>query len=336
MSLLTVDPARVLYRYIVAAAVTRKIGLCQLCQQSVRCPNGKLSHHGYKRPGIGYIHGSCPATGMKPWEVSPETGELGIELTEEYLITVKGLLVALPNVTSLDNPYRQKPYLKAELPEARWAELLQSREKELNRNLEQAEKNLENFKQLVRDWAPSEMTTVEEEQRKKDERKQVVNDARRNRYEENKKKTVDWVRKAYKRLITAETALKVAKDPEKIGKFLIETSKAAATIFESYAGKSQKLQQNYPEDVPIAFILADLGLDDVWQHMGLLHGGTYASVKEAREGEGKCKARYGDQGQFLYLGLDYWAPFWPGWTGTVHLPPGTTGRSDTRRFWPKP
>jgi hypothetical protein len=56
-------------------------GSCGYCIRSglAVSSKGRLSTHGYTRPGYGFIQGKCPGSGMKPFEVSQETLLLLIE-----------------------------------------------------------------------------------------------------------------------------------------------------------------------------------------------------------------------------------------------------------------
>jgi hypothetical protein len=96
------DSNKVVNRYLVAMAMkTRTIGTCGLCDQKVKCPNDKLAHHGYKRPGYGYIEGSCPGTGLPPIEISPATAEVGLKMFTERVDNFKNALKNLPSALFL-------------------------------------------------------------------------------------------------------------------------------------------------------------------------------------------------------------------------------------------
>jgi hypothetical protein len=53
--------------------VTRHVGFCALCERDIKLHGGKLVHHGYQRPGDGYIHGDCPLVHAAPYEVTADT-----------------------------------------------------------------------------------------------------------------------------------------------------------------------------------------------------------------------------------------------------------------------
>ena len=51
-----------------ATAVTRYLGNCQVCEGDQKLHHGRMVHHGYKRPGDGFI--VCPGVHQVPYEVS--------------------------------------------------------------------------------------------------------------------------------------------------------------------------------------------------------------------------------------------------------------------------
>lgn len=51
---------------------TRYLGFCAICERDIKLHDGKLVHHGYKRPGDGCIHGDCFAVNCPPYEVTAE------------------------------------------------------------------------------------------------------------------------------------------------------------------------------------------------------------------------------------------------------------------------
>lgn len=58
---------------------------CQICERTQALDGGGcLGHHGYRRPGWGFITGDCTGAGHKPY---PETDAL-----ELYLIAVRGYI----------------------------------------------------------------------------------------------------------------------------------------------------------------------------------------------------------------------------------------------------
>lgn len=325
---------RVVSRYRNAMATkTRYIGTCAFCWQNVRCPDGKLAHHGYKRPGFGYIHGSCQGTSEEPWEVSPVTGQLALTFFTRLAASLERELTELPNQTQLMQLWGRspKPLLKSEAKPYEWDDLYKTIERRLQTGLKNAVTQRDDYTQKLRDWKAVPVTTIEEEERLKQDRAEGVRKVRHDRYVVNRDKTVAHLRKAFARVLQGETLLKATKDPTKLAKALAETAKAARTIYETYASKPGKLIQNFPGPVDVDFIIADWGLDEMLQHMGLIQGGEYRSTRDARKIEMDLHGT--EPSYYLWQGLDYWKPFWPGWTGTIEYPEGTTGRNQDRRTW---
>lgn len=74
---------------------TRFVGFCPVCEGTFKLRNGALVHHGYERPGDGYIHGDCFTVGMSPHETSPKAAELFKAACEETLTSQKAHLARL-------------------------------------------------------------------------------------------------------------------------------------------------------------------------------------------------------------------------------------------------
>jgi hypothetical protein len=54
---------------------TRYIGWCPVCQRDIKVRSRMLVHHGYQRPGVGYIVGDCPGVGYEPFELGTEAAD---------------------------------------------------------------------------------------------------------------------------------------------------------------------------------------------------------------------------------------------------------------------
>lgn len=49
---------------------TRYLGWCPVCERDIKVRDDHLVHHGYQRPGVGYIVGDCFGVGYEPYELS--------------------------------------------------------------------------------------------------------------------------------------------------------------------------------------------------------------------------------------------------------------------------
>lgn len=68
---------------------TRYVGWCPVCERDIKVRGNALVHHGYQRPGIGYIVGDCPGVGHEPYELGTGAAEyyLKIVLDKIHLTT---------------------------------------------------------------------------------------------------------------------------------------------------------------------------------------------------------------------------------------------------------
>lgn len=331
-------PQRVLHRHVVSMALkTRHIGTCGFCQQQVKCPGGELAHHGYKRPGYGYIEGGCPGTKHPPYEVSPETAQIGLDLYTRMVTGLKRQKQRHPNTTEMWIPKRHSKELvkvvKSETDPVEWGRWHRVQGERIDADLRQNERYLKMYEKLVRDWKPAEVTTVEEEERKKRERADVVREQRMDRYTTNRDKTVDRLRKLFDKVRKNERELETARDGKRIAKALENASSAANSIYETFGGKPEKLQRNYPGPISRDEIIADWKMDDVLKHMGLIEGGKYVTIREARDMESLAFRGNSGEQYYLWKGLDVWKPFWPGWKGSIEYPEGSTGENNSRHKW---
>ena len=82
---------------------TRPRAECPICEGTFALDgNGHLGHHGYKRPGWGFIIGDCMAVGYKPWPDTIALKKYLAAVIAHREVTVK-TLKSLPKVKGL--PY---------------------------------------------------------------------------------------------------------------------------------------------------------------------------------------------------------------------------------------
>ncbi len=71
-------------------------GTCGACESNVkRDGRGRMVHHGYERPGYGYIVGDCIGVGLLPFELSPEGA---IEVEKIMAARLRSVREALANL----------------------------------------------------------------------------------------------------------------------------------------------------------------------------------------------------------------------------------------------
>jgi hypothetical protein len=66
---------------------TTIIGFCAICERDIAVHGDALVHHGYKRPGTGFIEGDCFCVHQAPYELSCEP-------LKPYLIFIKSQLAS--------------------------------------------------------------------------------------------------------------------------------------------------------------------------------------------------------------------------------------------------
>jgi len=64
---------------------TRARGECQICEAKFSMTGGRLGHHGYKRPGCGYIVGDCMGVGHEPYPATDALVKYRAALEERLL-----------------------------------------------------------------------------------------------------------------------------------------------------------------------------------------------------------------------------------------------------------
>lgn len=83
-------------KHVPGDTVTRHVGFCAICEGDFKLTaDDKLVHHGYKRPGIGYIVGDCMAVDYEPYERSKEVLEKYVALVKNQLDNFRKQLARL-------------------------------------------------------------------------------------------------------------------------------------------------------------------------------------------------------------------------------------------------
>lgn len=187
---------------------TRHIGHCPCCQGDWKVRQGVLVHHGYKRPGDGFISGDCYGARGIPHEMSPE-------LAKKYQVVVrreheraKAAHEAHQTTTELryqkwDVEARDNVWVaihKGEYPDYLWERTWKEGEYQLKRDLRWAAEELERVTKLVDTWEARPLTTVDEEQAAKQAAKAEREAAKRAKKEA---RFADAIAKIQKRIDSA-------------------------------------------------------------------------------------------------------------------------------------
>lgn len=58
---------------------------CQICGREIKAGNGRIAHHGYKRPGGGWQTSSCRGARYRPYEVACDRIQPEIDGIKEWM-----------------------------------------------------------------------------------------------------------------------------------------------------------------------------------------------------------------------------------------------------------
>lgn len=265
---------------------TRFIGWCPVCQRDIKVRIGRLVHHGYLRPGFGYIVGDCPGVGQEPYETG--TGACTHYLNRYVVPTIRDTKHTLAVLNRPEGPpylafqdydgrnWKRDPRSGAPImvrltrdeADARAAQLppYYDWDRTLRIAIDQTESKLEHWQdekvrtdQLIADWQPKPLRTSEEEithqEQKKAEREAAKAAAR-------DQKIAGEVSKFQKRIDSAVR------------------NKNSAVLADIYA--SHKIIEVSGYRMTDAEALELLDRDDVWRAFGLLTDEGYL-IKEAQD-----------------------------------------------------
>ena len=263
---------------------THYIGWCPVCERDIKVRNGRLVHHGYERPGIGYIVGDCFGVGYPPHEMNVEccaayleSVNTTIDQTTHYLLTLlkpggpalltftryEGRDDVRGNIVHLSKA--EADALEAQLPAYErgrysWQERLHSTIAETRSQLSFWEKERQRIERLISSWTPKPLRTIEEEIQKQDQTRKERDDARSRARDE-------------------KVAAEVAKTQQRIDAAL--RTKNAAVLADIYS--STKIRERSGWRLSKEEALSLLDRDDVWRAFGLLTPDGYVTGNAAKE-----------------------------------------------------
>lgn len=150
-------------------------GTCPVCSGNFkRTTDGGLVHHGYQRPGDGYIVGDCFAVGYQPWELSSEglvdfvaqVLRPNLEQTKDYLERLRsGQIKSFrkDSTTQVGNAaYRTKITVEVtiETNKYEFERMLESAIRETEHAVERKTKQITTAEKAIADWKQDELPEV--------------------------------------------------------------------------------------------------------------------------------------------------------------------------------
>lgn len=160
---------------------TRFLGNCQICEGDQKLLDGRMVHHGYRRPGHGHIVGDCPGVGEVPYEVSCDlikSYKAGLENflaeQEKRLDAIKsGQVTRFTRTQRVGSSWNRKletiEYVLGVTEPHKFASALETLKWEVEGQIRQVKFDIERCARRIAAWKPMPIRTVEEEQRKNDE-----------------------------------------------------------------------------------------------------------------------------------------------------------------------
>lgn len=326
---------RVVQRFAEEMA-TRQIGTCGFCDRQQRVQQDKLVLHGYQRPGTGYTVGRCPGAKNPPFELSPITAQIGVDhynyeveyLKDKLASYKRDPLSILINVTRIDLATHK--ILPKMIPITEWAEAeykgldeerrkqyfqakVETELKKVETEIRFNEGLLKEFKQKVDNWKLVPLTSfdekVDQQREKKEEREKRIVETRMAKYVALKAKLLDRINSSFSKFKVDEAKFRRIEDPSgKLTSKNINLAKGLMdrhrSLVEMLTESPNKLREALDYKMPIQAIYKDLGVDEIYRHLGLLKGGQYLSEKESG-----IKTNHGS----FYGYNSEWKPNWPGY-----------------------
>jgi len=273
---------------------TRFIGWCPVCERDIKVRVGLLVHHGYRRPGVGYIIGDCPGVEHQPYEKSTDACDWYLRvyvipkiretentlailirpegppyLTFEHydIATRRTLLDHFGNPKTIDLTRDQAEAFAAQLPA--WDGNRYSWDYRLRMAIINTESKLKHWRgeqdrmsRLVADWRPQPLRTIEQEIERQTQSKAERDSARS---EARGAKIDAEVAKIQKRI---DSAVK---------------NKNSAVLADIYA--SHKLREISGYRVTQAQAIEMLDRNAVWLAFGLLSSDDAKNLDEMKWGK---------------------------------------------------
>lgn len=240
------------------ATKTRYIGFCPVCEGHFKCQSvrGKhlLVHHGYKRPGEGYIIGDCFGVGREPHEVSPN---LAIDYRDALIVQLGDLREShanLPRLTELHvRNWRTNRLERVTIDDPRWRRHFEEHERNLAFQIKETERAVKRTERHIETWERLPLKTVAEEveevaRQKRERATQLAT--------EREQKRADIIVRVQERIDSAVRN---------------QNQSALGNIYES-------LCQNYRDKLKVPTNQAVMEIIDrphVWRAFGLMKGDEY-------------------------------------------------------------
>lgn len=254
------------------AKTTRHIGLCPVCERAIKVRDGLLVHHGYQRPGHGYIVGDCFGVHKPPFELSPDTAiEFQEEVIDPMLEEAERKIAQLDEWTEVPTKVlnrrtwrrEEKIVHRVDVSPTEWARLIEEQGKSLLLERDALQREHDRLVAMIESWRPEPLQTVEQEKAQKRTAREQREGKQRQRREE---KIAEMVVKYQKRIDSAVR------------------SQNMDTLARIHEGARRKIREASNYELTASDALSVLDRAEVWEAFGLYAPATGYLVDPFRKG----------------------------------------------------
>lgn len=152
---------------------TRFLGHCQICEQEQKLHEGRMVHHGYTRPGHGFIEGDCSGVKEVPYEVSCELLKKYLPQVQNHLANLKVFLAGLEsgsithiqflNSSGFSRRVELVEYVAGVTEYHLFVRQMGYKVSLTKGQISQLEQEIARLERRIADWKPAPIRTIEEQ-----------------------------------------------------------------------------------------------------------------------------------------------------------------------------
>ena len=260
------------------STVLRHVGWCPVCEGTFKVRSQLLVHHGYERPGYGYIVGDCFGVNRPPHELSPRTAEEYLsEAVVPRIREVEKWIQRLgppgePEQLSFDEyDPRSRQYVpgmkrRSEVKDYDWTNRLRRTREQAADELASLQKEAGRLETLIAEWRPQPLRTVEEEEEAHREVKAV----------QHARVSADREQRSAHALVNLQQQIDRAVKKQD-----------SYDLIDLFCGAEQKVSGPLGRMAALTHeqVLKLVDRDEVWAALGFMRGREYLSRRDARQVE---------------------------------------------------
>lgn len=255
------------------------LGTCGVCEREIACQDGRLVHHGYKRPGDGQIHGDCFAVGYEPYERSTKACEDYRQMVAQRIPSLEARLAALEagTVTYIRKlfPGRRelivREYAVGVSELWHWADALRAEISETRYALNAAQAEVARMQRLIDGFELRELgTETRAGQKTREEKEARAAERAAKRTVRAEKEAAKAAKKAAREAKAEAVKAKYRGELEALAEKAEATDELGAPETRAEAKRIiERMEKECRKTPKVSFYARDLGWDDVLVRVGL-------------------------------------------------------------------